>query len=172
MAESHTRAPEGDSQYENLFEAANDGDVDRLQAALLPSLDINALEADLLQGRSALHIAAQAGNLTAIHFLLARGAKVDLLNAERETPLHEAAFWARPGAVRALLNAGADPHRPTGDYSMTALHNVLKYKNTVTPEMRQTIGILLDHGLDVNAKADEWGSTLVSPSLSWRRSAT
>ncbi|KAL9640372.1 MAG: hypothetical protein Q9164_000315 [Protoblastenia rupestris] len=161
MAEGRSRAPEGSAEYEELFNAANDGDINRLEAALLPSLDVNALEADPLQGRSALHVAAQAGNVTAIHFLLSHGAQVDLRNSEGETPLHEAAFWARPDAVRALLDAGADLRRPTGDYSFTALHNVLKHKNAVTPEMCETIAILLDRGLDVNAKADSWGSTLI-----------
>jgi len=87
---------------------------------------------------------------------------VDLPNSEGETPLHEAAFWARPEAIIALLDAGADINRQTGDYYFTALHNVLKYKHTVTPQQIETIKLLLDRGMDVNAEADHWGSTLVS----------
>ena len=164
MADEGFRAPADSVEYEELFNAASEVDVDieRLKNALLPSLNINALEADRLQGRAALHMAAQSGNVSAIKFLLAHGAKVDLRNSEGETPLHEAAFAAHPEAIRALLDAGADINLPTGDYSYTALHNVLKYKNTVTPTQIETIELLLDRGLDLNAEADSWGSTLVS----------
>ncbi|KAL8724760.1 MAG: hypothetical protein Q9181_006689 [Wetmoreana brouardii] len=161
MANDRFRAPEDSAEYEELFDAASNGDIKRLEAALLPSMDVNALEADPLQGRAALHIAAECGNVTAIHFLLAHGAKVDLPNSEGETPLHEAAFWARSEAIKALLNAGADINRPTGDYYYTALHIVLKYKHSVTAAHIETIELLLDRGLDPNATADHWGSTLL-----------
>lgn len=162
MADNCFRASEDSVEYEEFFSAAGEGDVERLEATLIPSLNVNALEANPLQGRAALHIAAQAGSVPAIRFLLAHGAQVDLPNSEGETPLHEASFWAHPKAVSALLDAGADINLPTGDYSYTALHNVLKYKNTVTPQQIETIELLLDRGLDLNAKADSWGSTLVS----------
>lgn len=161
MADNHFRASEDSVPYEELFNAASEGEMKRLEAALLPSLNINALEADRSQGRSALHIAAQTGSVPAIQFLLAHGAKVDLRNSEGETPLHDAAFSAHPEAIRALLDAGADINLPTGDYNYTALHNVLKYKNTVTPQQIETITLLLDRGLDLNAEADDCGSTLV-----------
>lgn len=162
MADECFRAPEDSVEYEELFNAASEGDVKRLKAALLLSLNVNALEADRLQGRAALHMAAQHGSVPAVQFLLAHGAKVDLRNSEGETPLHEAAYFAHPEAIGALLDAGADINLPTGDYSYTALHNVLKHKNTVTPKNIEAIELLLDRGLDVNAEADSWGSTLVS----------
>ena len=164
MAHESFRAPADSVEYEELFNAASEVDVDieRLKTALLPSLNINVLEADRLQGRAALHMAAQSGSVPAVKFLLAHGAKVDLRNSEGETPLHEAAYAAHPEAIRVLLDAGADINLPTGDYSYTALHNVLKHKNTVTPKQIETIELLLDRGLDLNAQADSWGSTLVS----------
>lgn len=164
MADDNFRADENSVEYKEFFNAVSEGDIERLKTALLPSLNINvnALEADRLQGRAALHMAAQTGNVSAIQFLLTHGAEVDLRNSEGETPLHEAAFSAQPKAIRALLDAGADINLPTGDYSYTALHNVLKYKNTVTPQQIETIELLLDRGLDLNAEADSWGSTLVS----------
>ena len=159
MAGSDVRAPEDDVEYEEFFNAASEGNIKRLEVALLPSMSIDALEANPLQGRGALHMAAQAGSVPAIQWLLAHGAQVDLRNSEYETPPHEAAFWAHPQAITALLGAGADINLHTGDYNYTALHNVLKYKNTVTPEQIETIKLLLDEGLDVNAEADSWGST-------------
>ena len=139
------RAPENDVEYEEIFNAASEGSIRRLEAALLPSMGVDALEADPLQGRAALHIAAQAGSVPAIQWLLAHGATVDLRNSEGETPLHEAAFWAHPEAIKALLAAGADVNLPTGDYNYTALLNVLKYKHTVTPRQIETIELLLSH---------------------------
>ena len=92
MASSDFRAPENDIEYEELFNAASKGNIKRLEAALLPSMSVDALEADPLYGRGALHIAAHAGSVSAIQWLLAHGATVDLRNSEGETPLHEAAF--------------------------------------------------------------------------------
>ena len=87
---------------------------------------------------------------------------MDLRNSEYETPLHEAAFYAHPEAIKALLDAGSNIHLKTGDYSYTALHNVLKHKNTITSQQIEAIELLLDRGSHVNAEADSWGSTLVS----------
>lgn len=165
MEEDEFRAPEDSPAYEDFFNAASHDDVLHLKATLLPSLDVNALEANLMQGRAALHMAAQAGSVACIQFLLAQGAKVDLRNSEMETPLHEAAFRAHPEAIKALLDAGADIHLETGDYSFTALHNVLKYKHTVTEKQIETIELLLDRGLDVNADCDGLGSTVVGRHL-------
>lgn len=162
MADKTLRGPEDSAEYEDLFNAASEGDIQRLETASLPSLNVNALEADRLQGRAALHMAAQSGSVPAIHFLLAHGAKVDLCNSEGEMPLYEVAYVAYPEVIRAPLDAGADINLPTGDYSYTVLHNVLKHKNTVTPKQIETIELLLDRGLDVNAEADSLGSTLVS----------
>ena len=125
-------------------------------------MSIDALEADLLQGRSALHIAAQAGSVPAIQWLLTHSATVDLRNSEGETPLHEAAFWAHLEAIKALPAAEADINLPTGDYNYTALFNVLKYKHTVTPRQIETIEFLSDQGLDaILGLDDDWGSSLV-----------
>lgn len=159
------RAPEDSLAYQDFFDAASHGEDLHLKATLLPSLDVNALEADLLQGRGALHMAAEVGSVPCIQFLLTHGAKVDLRNSEGETPLHVAAFWARPEAINALLDAGADINLESGDYYFTALHNVLKYKDTVTSQQIETIGLLLDRGLDVNADCDGLGDTLVSHHL-------
>ena len=157
------RAPENDVEYEEFFNAAGEDNIQRLEAALLPSMSVDDLEADPLQGRAALHIAALTGGGPAIHWLLAHGAIADLPDSEYETPLHEAAFWTHPEAIKALLSAGANINLPAGDYNYTALHNVLKYKNMVTPRQIETLELLLDRGLAVNLGfADNWGSTLVS----------
>lgn len=160
MTDDNPRAPEDSVEYEEFFKAASEGDVKRLEATLLPVLNVNALEPDRVDGLGALHIAAKVGSVPAIRFLIAHGAEVDLRDSEGETPLHKAAFWAQPEAISALLDAGADINLPTGDCSDTALHNVLK--RPVTQRQIDTITLLLDRGSDLNAEPDSWGSTLVS----------
>ncbi|KAI4112929.1 MAG: hypothetical protein LQ338_008254 [Usnochroma carphineum] len=162
MAQDRFHAPEDSAEYEELFDAATNGDIERLEAALLPSMNVNALEADHAYGRAALHIAADWGNVTAIHFLLAHGANVNLRDSDGETPLHWAAFSARLDAIRALIDAGADINLQAPDYGFTALHNVLKHKNAVTPLQIQTIELLLDRGLDLNADTESWGSAIAA----------
>ena len=78
MASSDFRAPENDIEYEELFNAASKGNIKRLEAALLLSMSVDALEADPLYGRGALYVAAQAGSVSAMQWLLAHGATVDL----------------------------------------------------------------------------------------------
>ena len=126
-------SPEDDIEYEEFYNAAHEGNIQRLEAALLPSMSVDALEADLLYGHAALHIAAEAGSVPAIQWFLAHGATVDLRNSEGETPLHEAARWAQPKAIKALLAAGANTNILTKEYDHTALLNVLNGKHTVTP---------------------------------------
>ena len=163
------RAPEDDVQYEEFYNAAREGNIQRLEAALLPSMSVDALEADPLYGRAALHIAAQAGSVPAIQWLLAHGATVDLRNSEGETPLHEAACFLQPEAIKALLAAGTDINLNSADYSATPLLNVLSNKHTVTPREIETIELLLDRGSDVNyGIGDIWTGTLVCPLLNFR----
>ena len=150
MDSHYNRAPENDIEYEEFYNSAHEGNIQRLEAALLPSMSVDALEADLLYGRAALHIAAEAGSVPAIRWLLAHGATVDLRNSEGETPLYEAARWAQPEAIKALLAAGANTNLLTKEYDHTALLNVLNGKHTVTPREIETIELLLDRGFDVN----------------------
>lgn len=158
------RALEDSVEYNEFFNAAMESSLQGLEAALVPSVDINALEANPLQGRAALHIAAQRGSVEVIQFLIAHGAKTDLRDSEYETPLHAAAFYAHADAVKILLDNGADIKLRTGDTEYTVMQNVLKYKNTITRQHMKTIELLLDRGADVNAE-DGWGSNLVSRHL-------
>jgi ankyrin repeat protein len=62
-------------------------------------------------GDSALHYAAERGNLDFIRFLIAHGATVDFPNKQGTTPIMVAADHAQPAAVRLLLKSGADPKK-------------------------------------------------------------
>ncbi len=55
-----------------------------------------------------LHAAAQRGDVAQIARLLKAGAAIDATDGAGRTPLHVATFARQPGAVRALIEAGAD----------------------------------------------------------------
>ncbi|MDN5247548.1 MAG: ankyrin repeat domain-containing protein [Wolbachia endosymbiont of Tyrophagus putrescentiae] len=59
--------------------------------------------------RTLLHLAAANGCTKIVDALLARGAKVDLVDKDRWTPLHWAAEKGHTETVNALLAKGADP---------------------------------------------------------------
>jgi ankyrin repeat protein len=61
--------------------------------------------------RSPLTLAAQAGYLDALRFLLERGAEIEAENHFGDTPLIEALTYGQAEAAQILIAAGADVHR-------------------------------------------------------------
>ncbi|WVR05953.1 hypothetical protein IAU60_002980 [Kwoniella sp. DSM 27419] len=57
-------------------------------------------------GKTALHVAAQAGNWRFISFLSELGADLDLTDLQGNTPLHYASAWGHLDTVRILLDRG------------------------------------------------------------------
>ena len=61
-------------------------------------------------GRTALHIAAGAGNFNAIFILVqCNGIDIDALSLGKETPLMKAIQFSQIECVKQLLAKGADP---------------------------------------------------------------
>jgi len=60
------------------------------------------------EGRTALHEAAEAGQLSTVHLLVQNGARVDATDKWRSTPLHLAAARGHVEVCVALLEYGAD----------------------------------------------------------------
>jgi uncharacterized protein len=102
---------------ERLRDAAEDGDVAGIAAALLAGADPNAFEGSW----TPLHRAVFNGRLAAIAALLAAGARVDGMDSDGVTPLMWAALSDHTAAVDALLAAGADVNRVSA-CGYTALH--------------------------------------------------
>ena len=99
-----------------LWDSAISGDTIALMQALdagarLDSLDLRTNP----NGRRALNWAAWNNRAPVIRILAARGAAVNGANLTGFTPLHHAAEAGSVDAARALLAAGADPLRLTGD---------------------------------------------------------
>ncbi|EAL22230.1 hypothetical protein CNBC3680 [Cryptococcus deneoformans B-3501A] len=59
-----------------------------------------------LRGKTALHVAAQAGNAPFINFLCDLGADLDLTDLQGNTPLHYAAAWGYLDTIKVLLERG------------------------------------------------------------------
>ncbi|MGK0156934.1 MAG: spore coat protein CotH [Neolewinella sp.] len=89
-----------------IWGAARDGDVAELQRYLGLGDSVNMRSED--NGGSLLALAAVAGQLDAVTFLLAKGANASSKSDDGNTPLHAAAFFGRVEVVAALIDAGAD----------------------------------------------------------------
>lgn len=103
--------------YTPLHIAARAGNGAVVQALLAQGADVKALTAT---GVTALHLAAQAGDVASVNALIAKKADVNVREATwGQTPLMFAASSDRPGAVAALLKAGADASVKTTKVDLT-----------------------------------------------------
>lgn len=103
--------------YAPLHIAARAGNGTVVEALLAAGADHAALTTT---GVTALHLAAQSGNVAAVNALVVK--KADVNARERtwgQTPLMFAASADRPGAVAALLKAGANPALKTNTLNLT-----------------------------------------------------
>jgi len=92
-------------------------DKERTQKLLAHGADVNAPDAD---GDTALHGAAQSGNVEIIKLLLDKGANPNTKNKLGGTPLMWAAVYGNDDAARLLMTRGANPSLKDND-GMTAL---------------------------------------------------
>jgi len=92
--------------YTPLHIAARAGNGAVVQALLTQGADVKAVTAT---GVTALHLAAQSGDVASVKALVGKKAEVNVRETTwGQTPLMFAASSDRPGAVAALLKAGAD----------------------------------------------------------------
>ncbi|KAL9578773.1 MAG: hypothetical protein Q9212_005506 [Teloschistes hypoglaucus] len=149
--DDYFHAPKDSAEYNELFAAAWIDDIARLEAALLPSININALHPNRYWGHTALHMAAISGDIPAIRLLIARGAKVDQRSDELRTPLHDAVYHAKLDSIKILLEKGADITLEAGEEEYTMLNlALLKFSPLITSARFKTVEFLLDRGCDPN----------------------
>ncbi|KAI0031295.1 ankyrin, partial [Vararia minispora EC-137] len=89
-----------------MFDAARDGNLDLLSAAVDAGLPPNLTNA---QGNTLLMLAAYAGHATIVQMLLAKGADPNRMNDKDQSPVAGAVFKGHDAVVRVLMGAGADP---------------------------------------------------------------
>jgi ankyrin repeat protein len=144
-----------------FLDAATKGDLSALQK-LLASPDaktwINELSGPPVPGFTAAHLAAHYGHESLITALAAAGAD---LNAKSQSqiappgnrPLHAAIAGKQAGAVRVLLERGADPNAPQDD-GLTPLHLACM------TDAIEIVRALLDRGANVHAQARDGNKPL------------
>ena len=148
-----------------LLDATKRGDVAAVRAALKEGADANAAQGD---GLTALHLAAQEGNLEITKLLLGAKANVEAKTKIGDyTPLHLAASGAHLTVVQALLAAGAKPGAVTTTTGVTPLHLAAK---ALGGEL--VVKALLDKGAPVNAKERSSGQTALMFAAAYNRSAS
>ena len=120
-------APIAAPEAEDLFAAANAGNVNQLRTLLSQGLDINISN----RGReTSLHIAAAKGHYSAVIFLVNKGAYVNAKTVKNWIPLHHAVRFRHPNIVNFLINHGSKAHSRTSD-GLTAVdmaRNVNDYR--------------------------------------------
>ena len=133
-----------------VADAASRGDAGAVEALLERGADVQTARPD---GMTALHWAAMRSDLEMAEMLLYAGANLEATTRiGQHTPLHVAGRSGQAPVVRALLDAGADPHAPTAS-GATPLHLAAQAGNGAA------VAALLDHGADVNVRERTWGQT-------------
>ena len=93
--------------YEELFLAIGRNDSDRVEELLLQPLNPDVVDHDLVDGWTALQVAAWFSHVECVALLLEAGADKDLADPEGTTPLQSAAKKGAVEIVRLLLEARA-----------------------------------------------------------------
>jgi ankyrin repeat protein len=143
---------------QDIFEALRKGDIQTVKALVEKSPGI--LDSRDGDGNTPLHYAAMNGNAEFIIYLLDKGAKLELQNAQVKTPLQVAAMNNRSEAVAALIKRGA-ALEAKDDYSRTALILCARERGEAA-----TGRILIEAGADVSA-VDKFGDAALSLAA-WR----
>ena len=135
-----------------LLDAARRGDVAAVRSLLKEGADPNAAQGD---GLTALHLAAEVGQVEIAKVLLGAGAKVEAqTRIGGYTPLHLASQRGYASVVLALIEAGADPRGVTTTSGVTPLHLAGK---ALTGE--NAVRALIEHGAVVDAREKTSGQT-------------
>jgi ankyrin repeat protein len=134
----------------SLPDAASKGDLATVRALIAARTNVNAAQGD---GMTALHWAAERGDLPMATVLLKAGAKVTPVTRNGAyTPLHIAARAGNGAVVKALLAAGGDPKVLTAT-GATALHLAAQAGDV------SAVNALIAKKADVNAREITWGQT-------------
>jgi len=100
--------------------------------------------------------------LDAVDFFIKQGADVNYEDENKKTPLHEAAMKKNPDIINSLIKAGADANKKN-IYGWTPLHYIFTSWSSFSDssKMIESINILLSHGSDINAKAEDGTTALM-----------
>ncbi|KAL8420004.1 hypothetical protein RB594_002961 [Gaeumannomyces avenae] len=172
-----------DSSDAEFYQAAKQGNLEKLRAAMTPDLDLNLLYGcvDANIGETALHAAVRENHVHIVKFLIESGANIEMERRDHIRdlrPLHEAAKQANPDMVRILLDAGADiqakfdnGHGDDGLATSLVLRH-MEHQQNYWPQVGQieqkhldTIELLLSRGIDINAQCGSLTMTLLESAI-------
>ena len=126
-----------------LSRAAKAGNADIVELFLARGAAINARNLD---GSTALFLAAEADNRAVVETLLAHGADINLPGRSGLTPIAAAAYMGNEPLVRLL--AGERRRSRTQPTALARRRSAMRAGRGFTSVVR----LLLDHGVDVNAR--------------------
>ncbi len=109
-----------DTWTNSIWGAARDGNMAALKQFVRSGSDVN--ETSEQDGSHPLSLAALAGQVRAVRYLLAQGAEVNDTNRKGESALHVAALFGQLEVVEVLLDAGSEIGAKTRE-GATALNN-------------------------------------------------
>jgi len=135
----------------SVADAAGRGDKAAVRQLLKDGADVNGAQGD---GMSALHWAAERGDVELADMLIFAGANIGAVTRIGQyTPLHLAAQAGNAAVAKALLKAGADVNAKTTNSGVTAVHLAASSGSA------ELITILADAKADLNATENEAGQT-------------
>ena len=134
-----------------ISDAVRRGDADAVRVLLRDGADVNASAGD---GMTALHWAADAGEVEIAKILIDAGANVHALTRLGDyTPLHLASRQGSALLIEALLAGGASPESNSTAGGSSALHFAAGAGSV------EAIRMLLEHGAEVNGREASRGQT-------------
>ena len=134
-----------------ISDAVRRGDADAVRTLLRDGADVNASAGD---GMTALHWAADAGEVEIANILIDAGANVDAVTRLGDyTPLHLASRQGSASLIEALLEAGASPNSNSTAGGSSALHFAAGAGSV------EAVTTLLEHGAEVNGRESSRGQT-------------
>ena len=134
-----------------IADAAMERDAESVRLLIREGEEVNAAQGD---GMTALHWAAENGDVLILEMLISAGANPEAVTRlGRYTPLHLASKAGQGASVISLLSLGAVVNPKTTTGAVTPLHFAATSGNDIA------VKSLLDHGADVDAKELQWGQT-------------
>jgi len=134
-----------------VADAAKNGDIALIKQLLKGGVEVNEPQGD---GMTALHWAAERGNIELAEVLIYAGANpMAGTRIGQYKPLHLAAKKGNAGIIKILLDAGIDPNIKTANSGSTALHLA-----SASGDIESVTSLLLA-GAQVNVRENAWGQT-------------
>jgi ankyrin repeat protein len=144
----------GAVEYElPLLQAVSEENTDEIKSLIANGASVNAKDKNY-DGITAIFVAVESGNIETVRILLDYGAKVNVRDAEKRTPLMRLDSDAMPKLVKLLLNYGAKINAVDAEGN-NVLHHVAFNVNS---EVLQT---LIVEGADINAQNEDGQTPLM-----------